>query len=216
MMVKNPIFLALDVSDYDDMVHLISKLHPYVHGFKLGYQLLFKYSIKKLSKAMPADRKLFLDMKLYDIPNTMYAALDSISEINPDYVTVHIQDNWNIMYNLVEHVSMEYPFTKLLGVTRLTSLSTNSAVVCNNIKTSFEVGLDGVVCPTSALKFLNGKLKSFVPGTRLFSPQQDHALTVTPLEAIEKGADYLVIGREVINASDPVVAIKAILKSLND
>jgi orotidine-5'-phosphate decarboxylase len=109
-MKKFKAFIALDSKTNIENLRVVKKLYPYVYGFKVGYRSFYNSNADKLIKEIKKNKsKLFLDLKLHDIPNTVGSAIESLSKINPDFLTVHISGGKNnvgicIGYNQKEKI----------------------------------------------------------------------------------------------------------------
>ena len=156
---------------------------------------------------------IFLDLKLHDIPNTVKKSIEGISVLPISMLTIHTSGGEEMMRAAMEAVSGTK--IKVIGVTALTSLNDNDA---NDIfkRTTFDqvkkmldlaesAGIDGVVCSPHELELVNKRrsLLSITPGIRINSLDDDQKRVMTPKEAIDLGADYIVIGRP-ITASDNI------------
>ena len=235
MNAKDRILVALDVETPGKALDLVELLGPFVGGFKIGLQLFCSmlvslviadeaqatHELKQIRKlfSLLAGR-LFLDLKFHDIPNTVAGASNAVAKLNPMLFNVHASGGKEAMKSAAENKGESL----LLGVTLLTSLnatdvvelygSTTEAKVLHFADISKRSGADGIVCSSYELKALGKQvacagLIKIVPGIRSKdSPPDDQKRTVTVSEAIRAGADYLVIGRPITQASDPVIAAK--------
>ena len=123
-MRKFKYFIALDLRSNPQNISIVKKLHRHVYGFKVGYRSFYnKDSDKLISEIKKKKSKLFLDLKLHDIPNTVSNAISSLSKINPDYLTVHISGGIEMIKAAVNCIKKNKLKTKILGVTLLTSLN---------------------------------------------------------------------------------------------
>ncbi len=117
-------FIALDLKSNAQNISIIKKLHNHVYGFKVGYRSFYnKRSNELISEIKKKKSKLFLDLKLHDIPNTVSSAIDSLSNINPDFLTLHISGGNEMMKAALNSIKKNKLKTKILGVTLLTSLN---------------------------------------------------------------------------------------------
>ena len=123
-MKKFKSFIALDLKSNAKNISIVKKLHNHVYGFKVGYRSFYNNrSDELISQIKRRESKLFLDLKLHDIPNTVSSAIDSLSKINPDYLTVHLSGGIEMLEKASKAVKRNKLKTKLLGVTLLTSLN---------------------------------------------------------------------------------------------
>ncbi len=231
MKTQDLIYVALDTDQLDHAVDLAKTLSPVTGGLKLGMGFVNSFGpqgIEAVRKAAP-DAALFIDLKFHDIPNTVAAAVRTISErFNPAYLNVHAAGGLEMMQRAKEACA---DGTKLLAVTILTSLDAAairtvgykgddvSESVVRLAQLSEKAGLDGVVCSAHEIELLRracGKaFKLMVPGIRpTGAAKGDQKRVMTPKEALDLGASHLVIGRPITKADDPVAAAQAILDDL--
>ena len=221
-MKKIKAFIALDSDSINKNVRAIQKLSPYVYGFKVGYRAFYQKGSEKLIQLIKKNNsKLFLDLKLHDIPNTVATGIDSLKNIKPDYLTVHISGGGEMMKTALKSIVKNKLKTKILGVTLLTSLdSKDSKQIYNETNTSklvkkfaalaLKSKLKGIICSGLDLENLKGikGLMKITPGVKLFSRDDDQKRVAYVHDAISNGASYVVIGRELINATDPQKLLK--------
>lgn len=229
-LLKNPIFVALDVDDLETALRFAEQLAGKVGGFKVGPRLLIRFGpqvIEKIAKFGP----VFVDNKYYDIPSTMAAAVEATFEAGATFATIHAQCGSEALKNLGElekKLNEKRPF-KILAVTVLTSYSAQT--IPPNWKplqfiehvealadATMRAGLNGIVCsPEEASAIRRRHPQSFLvtPGIRLTAEKTDDQTRVmTPKSAIDAGASALVIGRPILTAADPVKTVSEILKTL--
>lgn len=172
--------------------------------------------------------ELFLDLKLHDIPNTVYNGVKSAIDLEADYLTIHALGGKNMLEKAVE--AKQNSNLKLLAVTILTSHDEKytqflgSKYSLNELalklaKTSVETGIDGIVCSTEEVENLKNNIdKDFiavVPGIRFTqNKKDDQARIATPIEAKKKGADIIVVGRPILNAENRNAVIDKILEQI--
>jgi len=220
--MKFKAFIALDGKSNFDNLKLVKKLSPFVYGFKVGYKSYYsKNSEKLISEIKKRKSKLFLDLKLHDIPNTVNGAINSLSKINPDFLTVHISGGQFMLKEALKTIKKNKLKTKLLGVTLLTSLdktdsnsiyaekNTNKLVkkfanIASNVK------INGIICSGKDLKELRkfDNLIKVTPGVKMFQRKDDQKRVAYVHDAIDAGADFVVIGRELINDKNPIALLK--------
>lgn len=223
--------LALDnVSDSSALEELIDKTSESIGVYKIGLEQFTRFGPSVLESIKKVQRKVFLDLKFHDIPNTVAKAVKSACDLGVDYLTIHTQGGVRMMQAAAEAASGSSSL-KILGVTLLTSidqqmlenelavpLSTEQFVV-HLAKKAVQSGLDGIVCSAADLEKVAPVLpKGFemvTPGIRpAGSDVNDQKRIATPEWAIEKGATLLVVGRPITQADDPGEAAKGILDSL--
>lgn len=229
-MSKNPIFLALDIDTKEQAEELIQQTSKWVGGYKIGPRLLFSAGtdwVKSVSK----KHRVFLDLKFYDIPNTMLSSIRSAFELGVEFVTIHAlagPEALKKIKELEDNLSKKRPF-KVLAVTILTSYSQETLPqvlsqdsIGKNVesltKEVFDSGLRGVVCSgheVAKLKSAHPDLYCVTPGVRPTSSESsDQKRVVTPLEALASGSDMLVIGRPIYKSRDAEASAKQIFESI--
>jgi orotidine-5'-phosphate decarboxylase len=226
-MSHNPIITALDTNDLAHATELAKLLKDDVAAIKLGLEFFCIHGPKGVEAVADTGVKIFLDLKFYDIPNTVAGAIRSIAPLNVFMTTLHAGGGFEMMTRAKTELVNAEVDTMLLGVTVLTSFSDIKEIgvekpigeqVVNLAALAAGAHLDGVVCSPHEIKFLKerfgNKLKLIVPGIRpVGSSLNDQKRTMTPREALANGADYLVIGRPITDSKDPSETVKAILAS---
>jgi orotidine-5'-phosphate decarboxylase len=219
------IFCAVDVSDLTEAERLVERLKGSVSGIKLGLEFFIANGtsgVERLRTAM-GGAEFFLDLKLHDIPNTVAGAVKSAGICEADFLTVHASGGLEMMQAAVKAAGK----TKILAVTVLTALSDDDIAsigqkgpaaeqVLRLAKLAVKAGVSGVVCSPKEITLLRKELpKGFllvVPGIRPAGTEVgDQKRVMTPQEAAQLGADYLVIGRPITAANDPAAAAKSML-----
>lgn len=221
-MLKNPIFLALDVDDIREVRRISDAVAPHIGGIKVGPRLCMRYGpslVGELAKTLP----VFVDNKYFDIPNTMATAVTATFEAGASFVTVHAQAGSEALMRLAEleeKFNRERPF-KILAVTILTSFTQKSLTsVSRDIPIKEQVnqladltlssGLTGLVCSAEevqSLRLSHPDSYLVVPGIRLPDGDNgDQQRVADPSSALRAGASALVIGRPIVDAKDPVAA----------
>lgn len=233
---KNPIICAIDMYDIKKAHALVEEIHPYVGGIKLGLEFFTMNGPKGVEEFSKYNLPIFLDLKFHDIPNTVGGAIRNSIKLNIDIISVHACGGSNMIKTASKIAADEakllnYTKPLIIGVTVLTNIDETdfkeagyNANILTQVKNlaslSYKNGLDGIVCSPGEIKLIrdsfNKNFKIIVPGIRpADSLINDQKRTMTPKEAIDLGADFLVIGRPVTQSPDPVMAIKNILKSIN-
>jgi len=226
---NNPIICAIDTTDIAKAKKLVQSVRDSVGMIKLGLEF-FTANGSAGVKEVAGDMSLFLDLKFHDIPNTVAGAIRATASINTSIITIHASGGKAMMEAAAKAVKGLPSSPVIVGVTALTSLDDEDLKdigFANNIQNqvskladlALESGLDGVVCSPHEIEILRkqcGKdFKLVVPGIRpAGSASGDQKRVMTPKEAIEKGASYLVIGRPITEAENPAQAAKDILASL--
>lgn len=231
----NPIICALDTTEVNAAEELSATLRPHVGGIKLGLEYFTANGAAGVHKITDLDIPVFLDLKFHDIPNTVARAIQATAGINTFMMTVHttagratLQRAIEASNELAETTGTERPL--IVGVTVLTSLDQAdldmigfSDRIDNQVRRLADLaqssGLDGVVCSPYEINLLRqhcgDDFKLVVPGIRPEGTSvDDQKRVMTPREAIERGADYLVIGRPITEADSPADSAKRIYQSL--
>tara|TARA_B100000886_G_scaffold109529_1_gene73345 strand:- start:578 stop:1264 length:687 start_codon:yes stop_codon:yes gene_type:complete len=225
---RNPIFCAIDTNDIHKATSLLSDIAPHIGGIKVGLEFFTSLGVRGIEEVSKFNKPLFIDLKLYDIPNTVTAALRNILALKPEYTTLHISGGRRMLENCVEEKIKANSSTKLIGVTMLTSFDDkeiNEIGVYRNVKENVKLlsglaencKLDGIVCSPQEISFIKSKFKLEViaPGIRLNDTQtDDQKRTLTAKEALKAGADILVIGRPITQADSPSDAARSIYESI--
>lgn len=220
------IFCAIDTPDLDQAVKLVRHLSSLPLHLKLGLEFFTAQGVAGVERVRAAapQAEIFLDLKFHDIPNTVAGAVRSALAAKPHFLTVHAGGGAAMMKAAVEAAAGK---TKVLAVTVLTSMDDTelsgvgqavpvAAQALRLARLARESGVDGVVCSPLEVATLRRELgKDFllvVPGIRpAGSASGDQKRTLTPKEAIELGASYLVVGRPITAANDPATAAAAIV-----
>jgi len=227
-MLSKKIIVALDNNNFSEIEKLVKSLKKDVYAFKIGYQFFFNFGLIGYKKIYSICPKIFLDLKLHDIPNTVKNGLEALNKIKPILTTIHISGGDEMMKSSVK----DKKFTKILGVSILTSMDSNqtkkfynqkniSFIVKKFAKFAKKNGLDGVVCSPKEIKEIRKATgKNFIivtPGIRLKSKikSDDQKRVESPEKAIEMGANYLVIGRPITKSKDPLKTLKEINNTLS-
>lgn len=218
------IIVALDVPTASDAIKLCDRL-PQVNFWKVGLELFIADGTTILRELKSRNKRIFLDLKLHDIPNTVGSACRVASKYGADFLTIHASGGKAMM--LAAQTEVQGSSTQLLAVSLLTSIS--ALELASDLKISLDLpeyiaemvlmaqscGLTGAVCSPHEVAGLKARLSSqsdrdfclVTPGVRpLGSVIGDQSRVMTPKQAIAVGADYLVIGRPITRAIDPVAA----------
>lgn len=215
--VRQRLALALDVDDLAAAVKLADRLHPWFGVVKIGLELFAGAGPAAVEALAAPGRRVFLDLKLHDIPTTVGRAARQVGRLGVGYVTLHTAGGADMLRAGVDGLAAgaaERGFDRpvALGVTVLTSEPDASAFPAR-LEAAVTGGCGGVVCSVRELPAVKGRspLLAVVPGIRLpGGAVDDQARVGTPAEAIAAGADLLVIGRAVTAASDPEAAAAAL------
>jgi orotidine-5'-phosphate decarboxylase len=223
---EDRLIFALDVADSDSARALVDQLGDAVTFYKLGLELCMAGGYFELLDWMTArGKKIFVDLKFFDVPATVASAVRNLSGRGVTYATVH--GNQSIM----EAAAAAKGDVKILAVTALTSLDRGDLddlgfdcdvreLVLSRARRSLEAGCDGVIASgleVSALReAVDDKLLVITPGIRPVEnrPEDDQKRVVTVEDAFNNGADHIVVGRPIRNAEDPRAAAQAIQASI--
>ncbi len=195
------VFVALDNMSVSKARDIIEKYNDEVHGFKVNHLLMHDLA--------PYDNlNIFLDLKLWDIPNTVKTIVSHAIDLGVSYITISTLNNPRVFEDLKEFNKDIY----MLGVTSLTSWTPEEEFAIHNRAPFWDIHISkiihnfhGIICSVPDLKKVNQAdpehaLSRICPGIRLTSTNDDQAKVATPTEAINAGADYLVMGRSFLNA----------------
>ncbi len=219
---KDRLIVALDLASVEAAEAMVARLGDSVTFYKIGYQLSFAGGLPLVRKLADKGKKVFLDLKLHDIGNTVARGVESIAKLGATFLTVHA-------YPQTMKAAAEArggTGLKLLAVTVLTSYDDGdlhaagyrlgvSDLVEARAQQAQVLGIDGLVCSpeeTAALRKVVGhQMRLVTPGIRpAGAATGDQKRIMTPARAIAAGADYLVVGRPVLEAADPKAAADAI------
>ena len=220
-MKKFKAFIALDATNNKENIKVVKKLYKLVYGFKVGYRSFYNKDANKLIAEIKRRKSsLFLDLKLHDIPNTVSSAIESLKNINPEFLTLHISGGEEMLKIALKNIKKFNLKTKVLGVTLLTSLDgTDSKKIYGEKDTdklikklaliASKAKIAGLICSGQDLKSLKSfkKLLKITPGVKLLDRKDDQKRVSFVHDALNSGANFVVIGRELINAKDPMKLI---------
>jgi orotidine-5'-phosphate decarboxylase len=225
-MPANPLIIALDVDSLEKARSLIEQLGSSAEFYKVGPELYAVAGMDCVRELLDQGKKVFLDLKLYDIGETVKRATEQIARVGPTFLTIHAVKP--VMRAAIE--GRGETALKLLGVTVLTSFDDQDVadlgyemslaeLITHRVKQCVAAGIDGIVCSpqeVARVRELAGSSVILVtPGVRSAGADTgDQKRVATPREAICRGADYLVIGREVTRAKNPRAACEYILAEL--
>jgi orotidine-5'-phosphate decarboxylase len=223
---RDRLIVALDVASIPAAAALVERLGDAVSFYKIGYQLAFAGGIAFAETLIGAGKHVFLDLKLHDIGNTVEKGVESVARMGATFVTVHAYPQ--TMKAAV--AARGGAGLRILAVTVLTSYDDAdlaaagyalgvSSLVARRAAQAREIGVDGLVCSAeeaAALRSLVGPSMALVtPGIRpAGSASGDQKRVMTPSRAITAGADYLVVGRPIVEAADPKAAAEAIVAEI--
>lgn len=220
-MKESPVLVALDLPSAEEAVRIAKSVAPYVGGFKVGLGLLHGPGPGTVAAVAALGKPVFADAKLHDIPSQVEAAAAQLGRIGARWVTAHISGGEAMLEAAVAGLGRGATQPAgVLGVSVLTSLdeaslaavgisTTPGKLVSRMARVAARAGCEGLVCSPLELGVVATVAPDLVkvtPGIRMAAGNDDQRRTATPLEALAKGADWLVVGRPITRASDPVAA----------
>jgi len=222
---RERLIVALDLPSVEMAQAMVARLGDAVSFYKIGYQLAFAGGLAYTRELAAAGKRVFLDLKLHDIGNTVAQGVKSVSRLGASFLTVHGYPQ--TMQAAVE--AREGPL-RILAVTVLTSYDNRdlkaagyatsvSELAAERAAQARDIGADGIVCSAeeaAKLRAIVGaKLALVTPGIRPSGSESgDQKRVMTPAAAIAAGADYLVVGRPILAAADPRAAAEAIVAEI--
>jgi orotidine-5'-phosphate decarboxylase len=226
--ISDKIIVALDVAERDRALALVEQLRDQVSFFKIGLQLYITEGPEIVHAVLARETKVFLDLKLHDIPNTVARAVESAGSLGVHMLTIHLSGGTEMVRAAV---AANKTGIFLLGVTVLTSVTEESlretgvsgsvdAQVARLARLGVANGIGGIVASPREIRMLRAefgdKIKIVVPGIRpAWAATGDQKRTMTPREALDAGANHLVIGRPITASRDPREALQKILAELD-
>jgi orotidine-5'-phosphate decarboxylase len=230
---RSKIIFALDVESFAEAKHWVSILAGHVGMFKVGKQLFTANGPDIVRMVRNLDGEVFLDLKYHDIPNTVAMASLEGARLGARLINLHALGGYEMMAKTVSVLDREFPGAdrpKVLAVTILTSSNEEtlrrvgidrpvSEMVVRLASLAREAGIDGVVASPLEVPLIRAACGPdflvVTPGVRpAFAAVDDQKRIMTPAEAVRAGADYLVIGRPISAAADPLAAAEAIVQEI--
>lgn len=228
---NHPLILALDTHDLQEAREFLAPLRSVLRYVKVGPRLWTLGGAPFVNEIRDQGFDVFLDLKLHDIPNTVAAAVDAMADLGLWALTLHSGGGKTMLEAAVSARDDAESEMVLLGVSVLTSLdqpawdrvcpgcSLNEAIK-SRTELCAESGMDGLVCSPLDLAMVRQaageSLITVVPGVRPWKVSDDQKRSATPAEAICSGADYLVVGRPIIQAEDPLSAVSSIFDQIEE
>jgi orotidine-5'-phosphate decarboxylase len=222
---RDRLIVALDMSTVEEARAMVVRLGDAVSFYKIGYQLALAGGLSYAAELIDGGKKLFVDMKLHDIGNTVASGVKSVSRIGATFLTVHAYPQ-----TMKAAAEARAGDLRILAVTVLTSYDDadlKSAgydmsvrdLVAQRARQARDIGVDGLVCSPEEVAHLRtivgDKLALVTPGIRpAGAAAGDQKRIATPAAAIASGADYLVVGRPIVAEADPKAAAKAIVAEI--
>ena len=220
------IIVAIDTYDLEEANAILDQLNPDLCKIKIGSVVFNSLGKSFLQEVSSRGFKIFLDLKLHDIPNTVHEAILGFHDCSIDMLTVHLSGGEEMLKKAM--LAGKSINAKVIGVSILTSLEESDTLslfdnkldhqIRNLFEIAFKAMLDGVVCSPHELEMSNTILNSdsikITPGIRDIKVEDDQARTMNAKEAIEQGATFLVIGRPITQAQDISTALKTFSDSI--
>ncbi len=229
---RSRLILALDVPDKAAAIVAVDRLSGHVGCFKVGLEIFVREGPRLVEEIRGRGEQVFLDLKLHDIPNTVAGAVRSACALDIQMLTLHAAGGREMLEAAREAANASAAPPLLLAVTALTSLSPETAHSIGIMEPisewvrklaglAHQTGIPGLVCSARELPPLResygGKLRFVIPGIRPSgTTAMDQKRTAKPAEAILAGADFLVIGRPILHASDPASAADQIVREIEE
>lgn len=227
--MKSKLICALDFKNKNEVETFLKKVGAELDWVKVGMELYYKEGASIVSLLKDRGYKVFLDLKLHDIPNTVEKATRNLLEEPIDMLNFHAAGGSEMLQRVAR---IENKSTLLIGVTQLTSTSEEQMQKEQGIQLSLKEsvlkyadlcmnsGLDGVVCSPHEVRDIKEKYAKAItvcPGVRLKGAEShDQVRIMSPKEAIQVGADYLVIGRNITEANDPKKILSQIYQEMSE
>jgi orotidine-5'-phosphate decarboxylase len=226
MRARDRLIVALDLPSVEAAQAIASRLGDSVVFYKIGYQLGFAGGLSFAQKLMDAGKQIFLDFKLHDIGNTVEKGVESVAKTGAAFLTVHAYPQTMKAAVAGKGVSN----LKILAVTVLTSYNDNDLaeagyrgnvgeLAARRAQQARDLGVDGLVCSgeeaATLRKIAGGTMVLVTPGIRpAGAAVDDQKRVMTPAKAIAAGADYLVVGRPIVEAADAKAAAEAVVAEI--
>ena len=228
MAKENPIIVALDYPNAKQAKNFLQRIHDQPCNLKVGLELFIAEGPKFVEQLSANGHQVFLDLKLHDIPNTVASACKSASSLGVWMMTLHALGGVNMLQAAYEAMSSTAQQTKLLAVTVLTSMDqaqlkgvgfqqTPNECVMTLAEVAVAAKMDGMVCSVHEVSAIREKwgVKPMLvtPGIRMQNDQaNDQSRIASPKQAHQFGANFIVVGRPITQASDPIIAINQYLE----
>ncbi len=228
---RHRLIVALDLPQRQAALEAVDRLSGHVGVFKIGLEIFVREGPSFVEEILARGENVFLDLKLHDIPNTVAGAVKSACRLGVQMLTLHAAGGRKMLEAAREAAEAFQPRPLLLAVTALTSLSqedlpaigvagTPAGWVDKLAQLAMESGIPGLVASPLELPALRtrcqNRLKLVIPGIRPGgTATQDQSRTSSPGDAIRAGADYLVVGRPVLQAADPATAADQIVEEIS-
>jgi orotidine-5'-phosphate decarboxylase len=227
---RERLIVALDVRSLTEALKIVSSLGAHIQTYKVGMQLYTAEGPQIVRELVASGKKVFLDLKYHDIPNTVAAAVREAAQLGVSMLTVHASGGTKMLQAATEAAHSAQPRPHILAVTVPTSMNNDDlkeigvpGVLMDHVfhlaSMALSAGCDGVVSSAHEVRNLRAKLGNeflaVTPGVRRAGAAHgDQARVVTPAEAIAAGATHIVVGRPITAAADPAAAVESILQDV--
>ncbi len=218
--MSKPLIVAIDEIRQSSFEQIVNSLDNSICMIKIGSVSFNALGHQAIKYASSKGFKIFLDLKFHDIPNTVKKSIEGIASLPISMMTIHISGGIEMMK--VAKEAVQDTNIKIFGVTALTSLTDKDTITIFKRRTYEQVNamldlaeeaqINGIVCSPHELELVNARksLESITPGIRLSKSEDDQSRVMTPKDAILKGANYIVVGRPITNASNIGKALQEI------
>ena len=229
--MKSKLILALDFPNQSDCLNFLNNIHPHGCALKIGSELFTSEGPKLIETLVKQGFEIFLDLKFHDIPNTVAKACHAAAKLGVSMINVHTSGGKKMMEAAKEALHSFKSPPLLIGVTVLTSVTEseyNELGYASDMKSQIGKmaqfaqisGLDGVVCSAHEIpdikELCGSSFLTVTPGIRFATDSvHDQARVMTPEQAVQLGADYLVMGRPITEARHPNIVIERVLNILS-
>lgn len=222
------VIIACDFSSKEETLQFLDQFKEVKPFVKIGMELFYAEGPSIVKEIKDRGHKIFLDLKLHDIPNTVYKAMKNLGKLKVDMTNVHAQGTIKMMEAARKALDETNPSTILLAVTQLTSTSKedmeNDLLIAHNLsdvvvhygKNAKKAGLNGVVCSPLEASLIHKNIDDFIsvtPGIRFEdSAKDDQTRITTPAKAREIGSSFIVVGRPITASKEPIEAYMRCLR----
>lgn len=228
--MQQPIIIACDFKSKEELLAFLEPFDGQTLFLKIGMELFYKEGRELVEACQNMGHRIFLDLKLHDIPNTVGSAMRNLRDLNADFITIHAPGGFEMMRQA--QLALEGTNTKILAVTVLTSIDETvlqtellndtpvQTLALHYAQLAQKAGIAGCICSAFESKQIKESIGNdflcVTPGIRLVEGQADDQKRVmTPVQAKENGADHMVIGRAITQHENPVEIYKTIEEQLN-
>ncbi len=221
-MKSDKIIVAIDESKMDRITYLVNEISPEIKWVKVGMEAYFALGPSLIHFYQQKGFKIFLDLKLFDIPTTVAKSIATLAKMNVDILNIHALGGYEMMVRAKEAIEKTSHPPLLIAVTKLTSTELSDAPESSLFlaEEAYRAGLDGVVASALDAPEIKEKthssFKIISPGIRSqLDDKNDQKRTMSPQDALRNGADFLVIGRPITAATSPREALQYIIQGMN-